>query len=499
MSPVPNHESHMPGSQLQFVNSHQHLQNTDQQDYVKHHEALTKATRNVQWKPTKANLLTLQEVALNFAATYKIKAIDLIEASHEVIKQDKWKALKSLNDEILACNITKILQAPTNKFPEDDAYLIYIAEMLGLNRDLTIDLVDLMNDELNHRTLRDWIIKIMERNHQYFESESTFKEELEALGFSKTKAKEIENEITQGNELSNMTPLEYAEKYIDYQCENNALLRTQTITTPLNHAVDVEYKLDTRPRHNATPVEVTAVNKFKYTDAQEMRTDPELSEYLTQAQFPLRKVKYWYHATSYANAQRILREGVDCYRGRHYLDFSHGRGFYLTSDFELAYKWCNKIHKHNEAIIVFKLYSNDIFDKWPGMTFKDSSHDWKNIIKYYRAGKQSPASSDMTIDTELSVDETNYIFGPIADGGINPNSFNFKPKALKPHKYQLCLKSEEIAKEFYNEGKNIERIIFYCEGQTEKKKHKPQFRQRSVSLPTNFLTKPHQCHPTKTS
>ena len=57
-----------------------------------------------------------------------------------------------------------------------------------------------------------------------------------------------------------------------------------------------------------------------------------------------------------------------------------------------------------------------------------------------------------------------YIFGPIADGGFRPPvqpNRNWNPKAFKPIKYQLCLQTQAMADAFYNDGKNVEKVIFF--------------------------------------
>ena len=38
---------------------------------------------------------------------------------------------------------------------------------------------------------------------------------------------------------------------------------------------------------------------------------------------------------------------------------------------------------------------------------------------------------------------------------------NWNPKAFKPIKYQLCLQTQAMADAFYNDGKNVEKVIFF--------------------------------------
>ena len=56
-----------------------------------------------------------------------------------------------------------------------------------------------------------------------------------------------------------------------------------------------------------------------------------------------------------------------------------------------------------------------------------------------------------------------YLFGHIArDGGLRSNPQRIDPRSPEDGmNYQLCIKTPAAAETFYNEGRNIEQVIFF--------------------------------------
>ena len=116
------------------------------------------------------------------------------------------------------------------------------------------------------------------------------------------------------------------------------------------------------------------------------------------------------------------------------------------------------------AVIVFYILGDtNIFSSKKGQKFDNDSDDWKNVIKFFRSGKKNMVGGPSEGKKLKALD---FIFGPIADGHgpFRPNSPKWKPVAFNnPMKYQLCLQTQAMADDFNNDGKNVEKAIFFCD------------------------------------
>lgn len=111
-------------------------------------------------------------------------------------------------------------------------------------------------------------------------------------------------------------------------------------------------------------------------------------------------------------------------------------------------------------MIVFK-NDVDIFTKKKNFKYLKDTKEWEEAIKFFR-NKKNKINLDISSDAATLLKKSRYIFGPIADGGIAPIK-KWHPKAIKPLKYQLCLRKEDIAEKFFNEGRNVQEVIFFNE------------------------------------
>ena len=134
----------------------------------------------------------------------------------------------------------------------------------------------------------------------------------------------------------------------------------------------------------------------------------------------------------------------------------------------MAHKWSDRRKKPQTAVIVFKMCGDtqpgdtNIFSKRNGKSFQAVSDDWKKVIRFFRFKKNLKMVDGLSESKQLK--SLDYIFGPIADGKIRPPlqpNRNWNPKAFKPIKYQLCLQTQAMADAFYNDGKNVEKVIFF--------------------------------------
>jgi len=182
----------------------------------------------------------------------------------------------------------------------------------------------------------------------------------------------------------------------------------------------------------------------------------------------IESVKYWFHGTDINSARDICTKGISVDQGRTKLDFSDGSGFYVTSSITQANEWSQitqRYKKFGTAIVVFKLKNSaEMFSKQRGETL--SGDDWKNAVQFFRCGKNRKNENGIMVITKQRASQLlkyDWLFGPIAkDGGLR-----FNPKRINPRSpedgvnYQLCIKTSGAAETFYNEGHNIERVIFF--------------------------------------
>ena len=54
-----------------------------------------------------------------------------------------------------------------------------------------------------------------------------------------------------------------------------------------------------------------------------------------------------------------------------------------------------------------------------------------------------------------------FILGPISRDGIENRRQNWRPEARNPHIFELCLKDDLLAEDFYDSGNNIKQAIFF--------------------------------------
>ena len=128
----------------------------------------------------------------------------------------------------------------------------------------------------------------------------------------------------------------------------------------------------------------------------------------------------------------------------------------------MANEWSKRSKKYNTAIIIFKLKEDSVwFSSSRGESFFDASEgsDWKKAVRYFRNGKNKQmAGINKSRADKLS--RYDYLFGPIAlDGRLRGN-----PTPGDTVEYQLCIKTQDSAERFYNEGVNIEKVIFFRRG-----------------------------------
>ena len=125
----------------------------------------------------------------------------------------------------------------------------------------------------------------------------------------------------------------------------------------------------------------------------------------------------------------------------------------------MANEWARRCRREDTAVIIFKT-NCEILSNKKECIFQNDCKAWKEVVQYFRS-KKDRRKSNTKAQKAKEFNQYDYIFGPIADGGIYQRTF--PPNPIKPIKYQLCLKNQDLADEFFNEGNNVEEVIFFCD------------------------------------
>jgi len=189
------------------------------------------------------------------------------------------------------------------------------------------------------------------------------------------------------------------------------------------------------------------------------------------------ETEYWFHGTTHAHARSIAEDGIILGKAKAFMgaDFSYGKSFYITNDFDFAFKWSRGFDKYwpDAAVVVFKLENKKIFSGYKGKTFEGYSKDWKEVVSYFR-NKESHLDANISKSKGINLKKLKYFYGPCSMDGDKVKNVDWKPKTrmknyeayrdgIESPKYvhQLCLKDDELADDFYNRGLNIHQILFF--------------------------------------
>ena len=279
---------------------------------------------------------------------------------------------------------------------------------------------------------------------------------LQQLGFTKFRARYLADLLDRNSTSDHQTILYLSQSYIRNIFENSILFtknsrNEENIDPNTNH-------ITTEPANSGDEgVSIGAVT----IDPEEVYNENNelLSVYKAQKSDSVDGTTFWFHGTDHQSAKSIAKKGIILSKGKAGGDFSSTNGFYVTPNFSFAHSWSDNMARESSAIVVFKLENE--FDKSDGyeMTREDKTK-WEKCVTYFR---------NQCEDTSMEwLDEKKYIFGPISKDGNRIDKGEvprFRSDETGPL-HQLCLKNKKLAKEFYNKGLNIHKVIFFQDKDT---------------------------------
>lgn len=364
--------------------------------------------------------------------------------------------LKDTLENLTTADLPSLLKGGVQKKEEH-----LINAILGLEEDVTNFLLGQDEDIRSHQTYKYWILRYFESKVESLKEVTDVKEELIELGFTSNKAKYLAAQISRNPYNDHQTTVYWANKYVEQQFENNILL-SSSISIPRNSKQPFEepYTLPALPdedEEGKDPVEIPCLD-LNIPENAKIHENPFLNEYLHQEGHNLDGSSYWFHGTDHKSARNIIRNGIDLQRGKDCGDFSDGNGFYLTSSYTFAHHWPQSMmKKSNTAVLVFKI-KNDAFTESKGLTFDTADENWEKCVGFFRNGKDSAWAKGRKA-RELK--GASFICGPISKDGSKIKYAHWRPSPRSPLMFQLCLKNEFLAEEFFNSGENIYKAIFF--------------------------------------
>ena len=325
-----------------------------------------------------------------------------------------------------------------------------MCSILGLRDEVAEYLRNIDPEFRYHQTNQEWIKDYFGARNKELSEEQTQEEKLVQLGFTPIKARDLSSHLDQNEYSNHKTTLQWAQDNVESQFKYNILLAAKPkygITKPYNTTgnLEIEFEIPTDEEEGA--VLVKALDTFALPVEELEPGIPWLHDYWAQEGKSLDSTKYWFHGTDHDSAINIIRNGIRFTKARR-ADFSDQGGFYLSSSYEMAHKWPKASKREPSAVIVFKAPNDGMFAPGEGEEFLEANEKWKKLVTYFRKGSAGFSKKERT-----AYDDLKYVFGPMS---IRPY-----PQNMTPQEFQLCIKDKSLAKQFFNEGRTIAKVIFF--------------------------------------
>ncbi|CAG5130146.1 unnamed protein product [Candidula unifasciata] len=165
----------------------------------------------------------------------------------------------------------------------------------------------------------------------------------------------------------------------------------------------------------------------------------------------------FYHGTTRDSAISIIERGIDVTMSKRPVDFSYGKGFYVTDNYGKAVEWSQRKGEFDgskPAIIVFKIDSNNRRHETHLSLNVDNVTNrkfWECVVSHFRHKETSP-------DIARILRDVKYIEGP-----VSINTSLEEEEIPTPSEFgrfrQLCICNQGYAKSFGSLA-NIMCVIF---------------------------------------
>lgn len=203
------------------------------------------------------------------------------------------------------------------------------------------------------------------------------------------------------------------------------------------------FTINSDHRVRRQPVDVINVNRAGKT--QKCYTTQNKDE-----NFPLsletEDYEVFFHGTSHNHACNIIRGGIKLTKGDNFKDFSDGEGFYLTKQFDEA--WKNKWASNRPsvtAVLVFRVRRAHLREGREALDLRTDEDQWKSVIRAFRSGKSTE-----------QFQQYEFIEGPMSS--ISRGNQSLRNLIFHGDTYQLCVKHDNCAELF---DRSLHSAVFF--------------------------------------
>jgi len=204
------------------------------------------------------------------------------------------------------------------------------------------------------------------------------------------------------------------------------------------------FTITSAPRVRRQPVNVINVNRDGAT--QKCYTTQNRDE-----NFPLsletEDYEVFFHGTSHDHARNIIHGGIKLTKGDNFKDFSDGEGFYLTKQFDEA--WKNKWASNRPsvtAVLVFRVRRAHLREGREALDLRTDEDQWKSVIRAFRSGKSTE-----------QFQQYEFIEGPMSS--ISRGNQSLRNLIFHGDTYQLCVKHDNCAELF---DRSLHSAVFFA-------------------------------------
>ena len=298
-------------------------------------------------------------------------------------------------------------------------------------------------EQYNHRTLYEWIERSLEENIEDLDSvdESTLTPQLLAsIGFdpSSEAVKSIMKRSSEASTQQHIQSCEWAQIFIADEFKYNPLLSPSSQRFPFRASKTNEWfyldENEAQERKHSCDISRVKIMNLETKEWLSKNTEENLLKDNSEDHI------FLFHGTDHESAKNILSvRGIYLNAGRQKRDFSSGKGFYLSKNFDDALNWAN-CTTAKPAILIFKA-NRRFLDSARKLDLFDDENRWHEIVFAFRSGRR-------TAKTRKSLHSYDLIEGPMATVRRSESADDELVVEQKPSSYQMCLISSEFAEKF---------------------------------------------------
>ena len=205
------------------------------------------------------------------------------------------------------------------------------------------------------------------------------------------------------------------------------------------------FTISSDPRVRKQPHAVNVINVNRDGKTQKCYTAQNRDD-----NFPLslenEDYEVFFHGTSHDHARNIIDGGIKLTKGGERKDFSDGEGFYLTNQFDEA--WKNKWASNRPSVsvvLVFRVRRADLRERRQALDLRTDEDQWKSVIRAFRSGESTE-----------QFQQYEFIEGPMSS--ISRGNQSLCNPIFHGDTYQLCVKHDNCAELF---DRSLHSAVFF--------------------------------------